>query len=236
MTRQYSRYATTVAKRELDRLLAEPGDVESYRAAMTALGGLLGAVVEKQLEPGGRTVVAFSVEDADYLARGFLEAMERGRPASATSVACFWNERVRIGERAAIEQAPIVREYVEPHPGRISALVMVKSIIASACTVKTNLLKLLDATQPRRIFITAPVMYREARASLEAEFPPRIVEKLEYVSFARDAELHGSIVVPGIGGSVYERLGLGTAETKNRTRPQLVTMRRQLTAGSAARW
>jgi hypothetical protein len=228
MTRHYSRYATKLAKRELDQLLAAPADVASYREAMTALGRGLGKAVEQHLGPRDRTIVAFSVEDADYLARGVLETLAQEHKPASISVACFWNDRIRIGKTVPVDQAPIIREYVEPHPARISALVMVKSVIGTACVVRTNLLKLLEQTMPRKILIVAPVMYHKARASLESEFPANIVDRFEYVYFARDTQLDGNLVVPGVGGSVYERLGLGTSRTKNRVRPELVTARRHL--------
>ncbi|MBZ0234873.1 MAG: hypothetical protein K8M05_21275 [Deltaproteobacteria bacterium] len=217
----------------LDRLVSSGSNVVAYRDAMTTLGTSLGNVVAKNVPSASKVLVAFTVEDADYLASGVLRALAQKRAPGNLSVACFWNERIRLGQGGEVEEAPIVHQYVEPHPERVSALVMVKSIISTSCVVRTNLLRLLDETKPKHIFVVAPVLYKDARASLEKEFPDSVAAKFRYVYFAVDSKrTKDGLVVPGIGGSVYELLGLGTSTTKNRVRPALVAERRhQIAAG-----
>lgn len=55
----------------------------------------------------GACMLVCTVEDADFLARGFLEAVDVERIV----LRCFWNERRRVGDT---ELAPIIRRYVEP--------------------------------------------------------------------------------------------------------------------------
>ena len=228
MSRTFSRYASGAVKRQLSNLLEARHDVAGYRGAMTALGRSLGEVIARLVPGGERVMVACSVEDADYLARGLVDVLEEHVGARRLRLACFWNGRTTVGRKVPVEQAPILRQYVEPHGKTVPHLIMVKSIISTSCVVRTNLLQLLDQVQPRHIFIAAPVMHREAPANLEREFPERIVAKFNYVYFAKDDVLDANrMIVPGIGGSVYERLGLGTQEQKNRLSPTLVVERRR---------
>jgi hypothetical protein len=231
VTRVFSRYASRFAREQLRALVDSRGDVGAYRFAMQNLGQALGVVLSHQLEGPGHVILASTVEDADYLARGALYALERNRRAKV-SMACFWNDRTTVGRSRPVEQAPILRQYVEPHPSRVHALVMLKSIISTACVVRTNLVQLLEGTRPARIIVAAPVMYFDARRSLEREFPRALSEKFEYVYFARDSvRRRDGTVVPGVGGSVYELLGLGSASAKNRIAPALVVRRRAAIAG-----
>ena len=111
---------------------------------------------------------------------------------------------------------------------------MVKSVISSACVVRTNITEMVHEHAPKRIIVVAPVMYTKARAGLEAEFDKAIAKTFEYVWFAEDDERkEDGEIVPGIGGSVYELLGVGTKDTKNQYTPELVRQRRSaLYAGS----
>ena len=63
----------------------------------------------------------------------------------------------------------------------------------------------------------------------------KIVAIKEYLPLECAIRQADGEVVPGVGGSVYELLGIGTAETKNAYSPELVRRRRALlTAGGAA--
>jgi hypothetical protein len=95
--------------------------------------------------------------------------------------------------------------------------------------VKTNLTFLIQDIEPQSIFVVAPVIHTEARENLECEFPQSISEKFEYIYFAEDEEKQSDgILVPGIGGSIYERLGFKDQAEKNQFTPQLVKDRRVL--------
>lgn len=226
--RTYSPDATRQARTQL-RALVDAVDARAYRAAMTNLGRELGAVLDARLEGAGHVIVACTVEDADFLAAGVMEVLSARRPRRRLSFACFWNERTSLGRdpRFRIEQAPILRQYVEPHPKSVRSVVMLKSIISTACVVRTNLLQLLDEVKPETVIVAAPVMHADAEANLEREFPRHISERFSYVYFAKDTDrAPDGNLVPGIGGTVYERLGLGDKSTKNRVAPVLVVRRR----------
>ena len=76
-----------------------------------------------------------------------------------------------------------------------------------------------------------PSAGREAEGLVSGEFPAEVAAKFEFYSFAADGEKVGDNVVPGIGGQVYERLGIGPHEVKNRYSPMLVKERREVAAG-----
>ena len=62
---------------------------------------------------------------------------------------------------------------------------------------------------------------------LEAGFDSTISSKFEYIYFAEDDEKkENGEVVPGIGGSVYELLGIGSSVQKNSFIPELISTRR----------
>ena len=108
-------------------------------------------------------------------------------------------------------------------------MVLVKSIVSTSCVVKTQLTRLMTDIQPQKVYIVAPVMYKDAARNLKEEFPSALAEKFEFITFAVDTERdeqHG--VIPGIGGMVYPRLGLGDVHDKNRYMPELVKSRMPL--------
>lgn len=84
------------------------------------------------------------------------------------------------------------------------------------------LLDVIGRKQPKRILIAAPVILRGAQERLEEEFPRDISKRFRFFYFAEDDQKDTTgNVLPGIGGSVYERLGI--AETFI---PELVKERR----------
>jgi len=94
--------------------------------------------------------------------------------------------------------------------------------------VKTNLTYLIQEMSPEVIFVVSPVIHSQAIGKLEREFPKAISEKFRYIYFAEDSEkLENGNLVPGIGGSVYQRLGFKDQEDKNRFTPNLVKTRRE---------
>lgn len=102
-------------------------------------------------------------------------------------------------------------------------MIVCKSIIYTSCVVRTNLLYMIEQVQPKRIVIAAPVMFEGAEEKLRREFPTQISGKFEFLYFAVDDEANAQgEVIPGIGGIVYERLGIGNARTKNQYTPEIV--------------
>jgi len=214
----------------LQLLVDKQSSPEKYRHAMTELGRDLGAQMVSQVPSlvSSPICVACTAEDADFLARGVIEGLERaGADASRLRLICFWNARVRRFEGAAessFDVAPIVKEYREPVDLKEATVVIVKSIISGACVVKTNLAALIEDTQPQTVLVAAPVMLEGAERRLASEFPRKVSRKFRYFTFAVDNEKAGDeIVVPGIGGSVYERLGFGDVLA---VVPEIVSQRR----------
>lgn len=186
---------------------------------MYGLGVELGRSVASQL-PSGNVLIATTVEDADWLLRGVLDGAalhERAR------VFCYWNNR--IDENTAL----ITSSYEEPiDDAYITAVIVIKSIIAGACVVRTNLTDVLEHLHHEvPVFVLSPVMHIGAERKLKGEFPPAVAARFRITTFAVDSERHGEIVEPGIGGSVYELLGLGDKHEKNAVWPRLVDERRQ---------
>lgn len=222
------------ASDEVKRLLAqlaEPGDrvgPEAYRSAMGGLGEAFATAYRDRLTGVGRLLLICTNEDADFLARGVLRGLD-AIGGVAVRVACFWNERESIAGPTSgvrVEVAPIVRRYVEP--GEVDAFLVVKSIISSSCVVRTNITELVYEHDPARVLVFAPVVLKGADAKLSQEFEPAVASRFEFLWYAEDDEKRGDDVVPGIGGQVYERLGLGTQKDKNRYTPELVRERRRL--------
>ncbi len=230
-----TRILTPLTSPETEKLLGvltnEQSGPSEYQAAMTALGRSLADGMLRQV-PALRTLpvcVACTVEDADYLAKGILDGLEGGGVDPARlKLVCFWNERVRSFNGSAaklFDVAPIVKSYREEVDLQQSIIVVVKSIISGACVVKTNLTALIDRVVPERVLVAAPVMLLGAEKRLASEFPEQTAKRFEYFTFAVDDKKSddGEMVLPGIGGSVYERLGF---TYKNTYVPNIVRQRR----------
>lgn len=231
--RTYTRFATGDT-RDLLRILADQSSSPTeYRGAMTSLGQRL-AVGVAQLVPSIMQSTVFcivcTVEDADFLARGLLEGLQAGGvEANRLKLVCFWNERVRrfTGDTYdSFNIAPIVKQYREEVDVRNAVLVVVKSIISGACVVKTNIATLIDRSLPKHVIVAAPVMLKGAEGRLASEFPSTAAERFEYITFAIDDEKGADDnVIPGIGGSVYQRLGV---DDKTTYVPDIIKQRRQM--------
>jgi hypothetical protein len=229
--RTFTTFASGDARRQLDILVDQEASAGAYQQAMTSLGRQLAVeVVAKNPSIKRSTVcVACTVEDADYLARGLLDGLaETGVDSSHLRLVCFWNERVRRfngDDHDSFDVAPIVKQYREEVDISNAVIVVVKSIISGACVVKTNLATLIDQVLPQRVIVAAPVMLEGAEGRLAAEFPSSTSGRFEYFTFAIDTERdQDDNVVPGIGGSVYARLGF---EDKTSYVPELVKQRRR---------
>ena len=208
--------------RELD-LLADKntGEIE-YRDAFHKLGKLLGYAlkVNNNEISTENTLIACANEDADWLAKGVMEGMELPN----LPMAVFWTKRFKLEDGNDI--SPIISTYQDKTQENLNNVIIVKSIISSSCVVKTQLLRLLSTISPNNIYILAPVMLDQAEENLKNEFPDEIFNKFRFITFAIDDEvLNTGEIIPGIGGMVYPRLGLGNSDTKNKYIPEIVKER-----------
>lgn len=206
-------------------------DPTKYRTQMFLIGNHLADAVFPQLRDATSQIcVICTVEDADFLARGVIERLEENGLSDRIRLICLWNGKIK---EEGVSLSPILKEYQEKISSGQVDFIVVKSIISGACVVKTNLTRAISVVNPSRIFVTAPVMLSGAEDRLAHEFPSEISERFEFIHFADDNEKNGDDVIPGIGGSVYELLGLGNSVTKNRYTPMLVKERRIKHFGAA---
>lgn len=214
-----------VIRKSLDALADKTTGVEAYRNAFETLGVELGRILAQKVGDvlAKETMLVCASEDADWLAKG----VENGFGKGELPVSIYWSTRNTVyqsenGEK--IEISPIIKAY-EESIAKCRLLVIVKSIISSSCVVKTQLTRLIDRIHPEMIVIMAPVMYKDAQPNLLKEFPEEISNKFHFLQFAVDEDRQGNEVIPGIGGMVYPRLGLGDINKKNQYIPHMVRMR-----------
>lgn len=217
-----------VAQQLVDELHTIKDDPKKYRQQMLEIGRCLGNGVGTRLKPTKDTqiCVVCTVEDADFLGRGLIESLEQQGLGNQLHLICLWNEKIREN---GVSLSPISRQYKEEFDTHEPIFVMVKSIISGACVVKTNLTRAVSFAQPSKIIVASPVMLEGAEERLSKEFPVDISSKFEFVHFVTDTDkdADGENVIPGIGGSLYELLGLGDQYQKNKYVPQIVKERRQ---------
>lgn len=211
-----------VIKASLDALADKDTNVNDYREAFRTLGVELGKVLasEYRMALADHTMLVCASEDADWLAAG----VELGFGKGELKKSIYWNSREVIytnEDGSKVEISPIEKAYEEPIDN-CRLLVIVKSIISTSCVVKTQITRLIGKITPDQIAILAPVMHKDSVPNLMREFPEEISNKFHFITFAVDDEREGSEVIPGIGGMVYPRLGLGDMETKNRYVPEMV--------------
>jgi len=217
------------ARELVDKVADRSIDVSDYRDVMQRIGHKLAqAIIPRIAKLGnGDVFVVCTVEDADFLARGVIDELNFAQMGSRVKLICLWNEKIR---EEAVSLSPILKQYQEKSISGASAFIVVKSIISGACVVKTNLTRALSYETPEQVFVASPVLLRGAQQRLAEEFPAEISSKFEYFWLATDSEKKGEDVLPGIGGSVYERLGLGDEHKKNRHVPEIVKERRRTSA------
>jgi hypothetical protein len=222
-----NKWANSDTEELLNLLVREDTQPEEYRYAMYQLGNQLGDILLNQFGVGSKKVcIACTVEDADYLAKGIVDTIEKANKDLFLTV--FWNKRFKPNKENNISVAPILREFHDPGYTSADVLIVLKSIIANACVVKTNLTRLIEQSTPVSIYIVAPVLLKDAQQKLAAEFAPEISSKFEYLYFAEDTDRTSEgMVFPGVGGNVYERLGFEDEEDKNHFTPILVKERRK---------
>lgn len=209
------------------KVIAAPNvNVDDYRQAFYDIGVELGRIINHFLKyiPDHEVMFSFANEDADWLGSGVME----GGDKNEAHVSVFWNSREKVGtiNKRKIEISPIIKSYEEPIT-RCQVLVIVKSIINTSCVVKTQLNRLISNIKPDNILVLAPVMYKDAEKSLSNEFPTTVSNKFQFISFAIDDQVKNNTVIPGVGGQVYSRLGLGDTVKKNSYTPNLVIKRMQ---------
>lgn len=230
MSRNFTAFAEqdSIARALVDELPRMKGNVEGYRQKMRELGAQLAdSLLPKLRDESTKDIcVICTVEDADFLARGLIEELETHSLGPNTRMICMWNKRVK---KEGVSISPVLRSYEEEFDKNNAVFIIVKSIISGACVVKTNLTRVISAANPTRVFVVAPVMLIDAEKRLAREFPEEISSKFEFVNFATDTERSpdGEEVIPGVGGSVYELLGLGDSTEKNKYVPEIVRERRR---------
>lgn len=229
--RTYTDLASSSDKTLLASLSNSETDVTAYRDAMYGLGKSLSLAIYQKVQPEAneRFCVVCTAEDADFLAKGMLDGFrESGVLREKLSLVCFWNGRFNshVEDDEDYDVAPVVKEYREPYSLKESYLIVAKSIISTACVVKTNLSTMIEEGTPKRVFVAAPVMYKDADKRLASQFAESVSKSFEYVTFAQDDEksADGKVVLPGVGGSIYQRLGVGNVLSYI---PQIVKDRRK---------
>lgn len=192
---------------------------------MQRLGDCLAHRISESVDFKGKIVlVVAGVEDVDSLGSGFIEVLTRA--GADVRLTCLWMDRKTLNVPGREEVANIIQEYMDPIPPHVDHFVVLKSIVSSSCTIRTSLLRMLDETEAEHIHVASPVMLKGARRRLEAEFPASVGDKFEYWILAVDAQAdENGNVIPGIGGSVYQRMGFTSQQDKNFYMPALVADR-----------
>ncbi|QFT86674.1 hypothetical protein FIU88_17145 [Halomonas sp. THAF12] len=221
--RSYSDIAEPAARAALQDLLyaSDSSDIQGYQTAMYTLGRLLGGALSqrKSLESAKTVLVVSTAEDADFLTSGVMAAL---RDSHDVRYAVFWNNHSALSNSESI--APVVNSYYQEGYEDADALVIVKSVISGSCVVKTNLLRLMsqNANLLQNVHVASPVMHVDAEDKLKSEFPISISEKFDFAYFALDHQKAGREVYPGIGGQVYQLLGLKDQPAKTGYVPELI--------------
>lgn len=223
--RRYSKIADGAARNALQALLSagKRKNTYDYQLQMEKLGFLLGKSMRdgESLASAKTVLVVSTAEDADYLANGVIKALKE---KFDVKFAVFWNNHYSLENKTSI--APVVNTYYEPGYEESNALVIVKSVISGSCVVKTNLMRLMSVKESllnNSIHVVAPVIHESAKEKLEGEFPSFISSKFTFVYFAKDEiRTADGDVVPGIGGQVYELLGLKDQPSRTGYIPALI--------------
>lgn len=188
----------------LDNLITSSGP-EAYRSTFYQIGKKLGEELKEKINNESIPVaLACTSEDADWLAKGILDTLDLD-----VDLCVYWSDRLKFGQDAdgkELEYSNIVKSY-EEIDGESKTLIITKSIISSSCVVRSQIMRLVSKYKFEKIYIVAPVMYKDAEPNLRQEFPENICNLFEFISFAIDNDLDDKgWVSPGIGGSVYDNL------------------------------
>lgn len=208
MSRIYTPIATIEAQKQLDRLLESIGTPEAYQSTMTELGRLLAESILSDFTEASckSAIVVSTAEDADFLQYGVSTVLKLHE--INTKLAVFWNHHYQLPSKNSV--APILHSFIEPNYEEMQSVIIVKSVMSGSCVVRTNLIAMLDKIKNvENIFILSPVAHKDSRRKLKAEFPEEISSKFKFIFFAEDDVKNGEgEVIPGIGGQIYDLLGL----------------------------
>lgn len=220
--RTYTPIAGVAAKRHLQGLLDSVKQPTLYRKHMTALGQLLALNIVTLLpnQLSKQTLVISTAEDADFLQRGASEVLRDHQ--IPFKLAVFWNHHYQLPNHSSV--APIIHKFIQSGYEQATNIIIVKSVMSGSCVVRTNLIEMLgDMPNVENIFILAPVAHTQSENKLKAEFPDKIADKFKFVTFAiDDTRSPSGDVIPGIGGQVYELLGLGDQPVFTAYMPKVV--------------
>lgn len=203
--RKYSQYSNKVVEGYIAELLADTVPT-AYARTMEKLGKMLGEALARNICAKDLNLVVSTAEDADSLSKGVISALDQHQLPHKLAV--FWNHHYQTGARSV---APIVNKYLETGFDNAENIILIKSIISGSCVIKTNLLALINNVKSVRfIYILAPVMHADSETNLKNEFSSEIAAKFRFIYFVTDTVREDDGTVrPGIGGEVYDRLGLG---------------------------
>ena len=219
--RTYSNIANSLAKDHLQGLLDSKTDPMAYRVHMKELGKLLAESLVPKLEKSNNCLVISTAEDADFLQAGVESVLKLN--LISIKLAVFWNNHYQLPSKDSV--APIVHKFIEPGFEHADNIIIVKSVMSGSCVVRTNLIAMLNQIKnAKQIFIVSPVVHKNSEESLSKEFPFEISSKFNFVYFAKDSrkdEKSGE-VIPGIGGQVYELLGLAKQPALTNYMPKAV--------------
>ena len=216
--RLYSDINDDYAKSLLNQLLIKNISTEDYQQAMLNLGRHLGSTLQKTLDLEKKYCIVSTAEDADYLTKGIVEKL--GVIPNNVFFACFWNRRSKVNGTSI---APIYNKFLEPGYQNADELIVVKSIIMGSCVVKTNITALFEDVNPSAVHIVSPVMHKQSSKKLKIEFPDRISKTFDFTVLATDTdESDDGDLIPGVGGSVYQRLGFKNQDDKNTFFPNII--------------
>jgi uracil phosphoribosyltransferase len=226
--RSFADHIPKAAARELAVLTDRRTSSKRYQEAMNRLGTFLAQAIRVDAPTAKTALLICTAEDADFLAQGLLA--ELSLSLADLKLACFWNLRSSpLG--VDLDVAPIIRRYEEPSKAKLDLVIVVKSVIATGCVVRHNIMDVVDRKQPKRILVVSPVMRAGTDVALRAEFPRRIADRMKFIYFAIDDKLDSNgYLDPGIGGSVYKRLGIG--DSASGLTPELVRRRRDVPTAS----
>jgi hypothetical protein len=215
--RTYSHYSNDLSAELLNDLIKFSNAPSMYQNTMIGIGHFLGNILNTKVSPLSKCLVASTAEDADFLAKGVTDSLANSHE---TFTAVFWNNHYSIPGGSV---APIVHKYLQAGFEDADSLIVVKSIISGSCVVRTNILALIERLNLNKIYIVAPIMHTESENALRSEFPPDIFNLFDFVYLAEDNEKDEfGEIKPGIGGQIYQLLGMQDQPVKTGFVPEVV--------------
>lgn len=204
----------------LEQLIDLDTSAEEYRAAMKLLGHGLGELLSSYKNNEAPFFLVSTAEDTDYLAQGVAETLANHHLESKRVV--FWNNHYQLPTNNQ-SIAPIVHSFYEQGYEQAKTMIVVKSVISGSCVVRTNINALFEKINPKKVYIVSPVMHIDAEKKLCEEFPDNVSSTFNFIYFALDKiKQEDGEVVPGIGGQVYQRLGISDQPVKTGYMPIFV--------------